>query len=85
MTHYLRTFKFKITRGTGSVADPGSSVFMTTGSADGEKSGSGTTIPDHIFKSLETIFWVKILKFFLVDPELFQPWIDLGWKNSDPG
>jgi hypothetical protein len=32
--------------------------------------------PDHISESLETIFWVKILKFFDADPE---------WKKSDPG
>jgi hypothetical protein len=25
--------------------------------------------PDHIFESLETIFWVKILKFFDADPD----------------
>jgi hypothetical protein len=28
------------------------------------RSGSGMNILDHISKSLETIFWVKILKFF---------------------
>jgi hypothetical protein len=52
----------------------------------GKKSGSGMNNPDHISGSLETIFWVKILKFFNEDP---------GWKkfrsgirdkkNSDPG
>ncbi len=26
-------------------------------------------IPDHISESLETIFWVKILKFFYADPD----------------
>jgi hypothetical protein len=31
--------------------------------------------PDHISESLETIFLVKILRFFDADP---------GWKNSDP-
>ncbi len=43
----------------------------------GKKSGSGSGMhnPDPISKSLETIFWVKILKFFVADP---------GWKNSDP-
>jgi hypothetical protein len=40
--------------------------------------------PDHISESLETIFWVKILKFF--DPG----WKKIGsgiryGKNSDPG
>jgi hypothetical protein len=54
----------------------------------GKKSGSGSGMnnPDHISESLETNFWVKILKFFAAD---------LGWrnfiygirngKNSDPG
>jgi hypothetical protein len=34
---------------------------------------SGMSIPDHISESLETIFWVKILKFFNadLDPESF--------------
>jgi hypothetical protein len=44
--------------------------------------------PDHISESLETIFWVKILKFFDADPGpgSFRPWIlDPGWENSDPG
>jgi hypothetical protein len=39
------------------------------------KSGSGINNPDHFSESLETLFWVKILKFFDADP---------GWKNSDP-
>jgi hypothetical protein len=36
----------------------------------GKKSGSGSGMnhPDHISDSLETIFWVKILKFFDADP-----------------
>jgi hypothetical protein len=35
-----------------------------------KKSGSrfGMNNPDHISESLETIFWVKILKFFDADP-----------------
>jgi hypothetical protein len=43
----------------------------------GKKSGSGSGMnnPNHISESLETIFWVKTLKFFYADP---------GWKNSDP-
>jgi hypothetical protein len=40
------------------------------------KSGSGMNNPDHISETVETIFWVKILKFFDAD------W---GWKESDPG
>jgi hypothetical protein len=35
--------------------------------------GSGINIPNHISESLETIFWVKILKFFDADPECFHP------------
>jgi hypothetical protein len=31
--------------------------------------GSGMINPDHISESLETRFWVKILKFFDADPE----------------
>jgi hypothetical protein len=44
----------------------------------GTKSGSGMNNPDHISESLETIFWVKMLKFFDVDP-------GSRMKNSDPG
>jgi hypothetical protein len=33
----------------------------------GKKSGSGMNNPDHISESLETIFWVKTLKFFDAD------------------
>jgi hypothetical protein len=59
----------------------------------GKKSGygSGMNVPDHISESLETIFWVKILKFFHADADpgsgnLFDPgsWIRDG-KNSNPG
>jgi hypothetical protein len=41
--------------------------------------------PDHIPKSLETIFWVKIFKFFDADPgcKKFGFGIRDG-KNSDP-
>jgi hypothetical protein len=34
-------------------------------------SGSGMKIPDHISESLETIFGLKILKFFDANPESF--------------
>jgi hypothetical protein len=52
-------------------------------------SGSGLSIPDHISESLETIFWVKIPKFFDSDPDpgsgnLFDPGSGMK-KNSDPG
>jgi len=48
--------------------------------------GSGMNNPDHNSKSLETIFWVKILEFFETDPG----WKKLGSrirdvKNSDAG
>ncbi len=68
-----------------SVADPGSGAFWTPGpgSGMGKKSGSGSGMnnPYHIFASLETIFWVKILKFFDADP---GSRIRDG-KNSDSG
>jgi hypothetical protein len=51
-----------------------------------KKSGSGSMMnnPDHISGSLETIFWVKILKFFDVDPGsgMDKIWIqDAEWKK----
>ena len=48
-------------------------------------------IPDHIFESLKTIVWVKILKFFNADADsgfgnLFDPGSGIrDGKNSDPG
>jgi hypothetical protein len=33
------------------------------------RSGTGMLIPDYISESLETFFWVKILKFFDADPD----------------
>jgi hypothetical protein len=39
-------------------------------------SGSGMSNPDHISEGIETVFWVKMLKFFDADP---------GWKISNPG
>jgi hypothetical protein len=49
--------------------------------------------PNHISESRETIFWVKILKFFDADQvSRIRGWKkfgsgirDLGWKNLDPG
>jgi hypothetical protein len=43
-----------------------------------KKSGSrsGMNNPDHVSESLETMFWVKMLKFFDADPE---------WKNLNLG
>ncbi len=52
-----------------SVEDPGFGIrcLLIPGSGMGKKSRSwsGTSIPDHISESLETIFLVKILQFFL--------------------
>jgi hypothetical protein len=52
-------------------------------------SGSGINNPDPISESLETIFWVKILKFFDADPDpgsgIFLPWIrDKKIRIRDP-
>jgi hypothetical protein len=46
--------------------DPKSGASLTPGAGMGKKSGigSGMNNPDHIIVSLETIFWVKILKFY---------------------
>jgi hypothetical protein len=42
--------------------------------------------PDHISESLETIFWVKILKFFDANPGSGMEKIRIqDGKNSDPG
>ncbi len=79
----------------GSVADPdpGSGAFLTPGSGIGKisRSVSGKNITDPISVSLETIFWVKILKFFDADPgsgNIFDPgsgiW-DRGFGIRDPG
>ncbi len=52
------------------------------------KSGSGMNIPDHFFDSLETVFWVRILRIFDADPDpgsgIFLT-LDPGWTNSAPG
>jgi hypothetical protein len=68
--------------------DPGSGAFMAPGSRIGKKSrsGSGMNISDHISESLETILWVKILKFFDADPgsgSLLT--LDPGWKKFGSG
>ncbi len=58
--------------GSGAFLTPRSGAFSTPGSGmgTGKKSGSGSGMnkPDHISESFETIFWVKILKFFNADP-----------------
>jgi hypothetical protein len=51
-------------------------------------SGTGMNNPDHISESLKTIFWVKILKFFVVDPGSWMGKIrirDPGWKKVGSG
>ncbi len=55
--------------------DPGSGAFLTP--------GSGKNNPDHISESLETIFWVKLLKFFDADPGygMEKNWI----RDKHPG
>jgi hypothetical protein len=48
---------------------------------------SGMNIPDYISESVETIFGLKILKFFDADPNPGSGIVlnlDPGWKNSDP-
>jgi hypothetical protein len=67
--------------------DPGSGAFLTPGSRMGNNlinqdldSGSASRMnPDNIYKSLETIVWVKILKFFDADKE------NPGWKKFGSG
>ncbi len=50
-------------------------------SRSGSGSGSGVNNQDHISKSLETIFGVKILQFFDADPD---PGSDI-FLTLDPG
>jgi hypothetical protein len=61
------------------------------GSGIDKKTESGSEMneqPGKYFHSLETIIWVKILKFFDADPGSSMEKIrirDPGWKNSDLG
>jgi hypothetical protein len=54
------------------IRDLGSSAFLTPGSGMGKNPDPGSASemnnPDHFLESLETIFWVKILKFLDADP-----------------
>jgi hypothetical protein len=57
-----------------SVADQGSSAVLTPwirdpGWVKNQDPDPGLNIPEHIFGSLETILWVKILKFFDADAD----------------
>ncbi len=69
-------------RGSVAYPDPGSGAFLTPGSGMGKKIRSGSRFgmnnTDNISESLETIFWVKILKFFDADP-------GSGMEKFDPG
>jgi hypothetical protein len=60
------------------IRDPGWVKNQDPGSGMGKKSGSGSWMnnPDQISESLETIFGVKMLKYFDVDP---------GWKEFGTG
>ncbi len=48
------------------------------------RSGSGDEYTGSVSESLETIFGLKILKFFDADPGSGIFDLDPGWKNSDP-
>jgi hypothetical protein len=59
-----------------------------SGSGMGKKSGSGSGMnnPDHISEILETIFWVKLRKFFDADPGSGIKLFGSGMENiRDPG
>ncbi len=79
-----------------SVADlvPGSGAFLTPGTGMDKKnqdpdpgSVSGMNIPDHISESLETIFGLRILKFFADPGSGIFLTLDPEWKIRirDPG
>jgi hypothetical protein len=77
------------------ILDPGCGVrcFFDPWIGDGKKSGSGSRINilNYISNSLVTSFGLKILKFFVADPDsvsgTFFLTVDPNpiWKNSDPG
>jgi hypothetical protein len=74
----------------GSVADPnpGSGVFLTSpGLVKKQDPDPGMNIPDHISQSLETIFWVKVLTFFDLDPDPGpgKEKIGSGIRDKHPG
>jgi hypothetical protein len=60
---------------------------LDAGWAKKSRSGSEMNIPYHISESLETIFWVKLLKFLDADSgsgNLFDSGIrDPGWKKFE--
>jgi hypothetical protein len=70
--------------------DPGFGAFLTSRSGMGKKSGSGSGMnnPDHVSESLETIFWVKIPKFFYADPGSGKETSQIrnqGWRKLGSG
>jgi hypothetical protein len=73
----------KLVTNSVSDPDPGSGAFLIPWSVMGKKSGSGSGMnnPDHVSASLETIFWVKILKFFDLGSGIQDP----GWKKFGSG
>jgi hypothetical protein len=64
LSFHTSTVRYKQCCGSGAFLTPG--FVIRNGKS---RSGSGTNIPDHISKSLERIFWVKILKLFDADPD----------------
>ena len=66
------------------IRDPGLGAFLTLGSGMGRKSASGSGIrdnnPDHIFKSLETIFLIFLGLKYLNSLMRIR-----DVKKSDPG
>jgi hypothetical protein len=52
-----------------SVADPDPDPNPGSGMGKKSRSGSGMNITDHISESLETIYGLKILNFFDMDPD----------------
>jgi hypothetical protein len=69
--------------------DPGSGVFLPGMEKNPDPDlRSGMNIPVNFAGRLETVFRVKILKFFDEDPDpgsgIFFT-LDPGWKISDPG
>jgi hypothetical protein len=73
--------------GSGAFLTPGSGI-RDPESGMGKKSGSGSGMknPDHISESLKTIYWVKTLEFFDVDPGSGMEIIRIrDGKKSDTG
>ncbi len=69
--------------------DPGSGTFLTPGSGiqDGEKiriRDEYHGILDHFSESLETVFGLKIVKFFDADPDLLNPGSGIRYKHPGP-